>query len=430
MDKQAINTNISTIWACFTNLKMVAMKARKENNMPDIRSQILMFTQQLKHLDCSKEELIENVKQLPYLDQYAFITHDKDVKENGTSVSPHIHLVLCFKQRVRIPQIAKELKQKAQYFEAMTKRGKDIETSRNNAMAYLIHQTAQAKKQGKYQYNPSEVIANFDYTKLINSLKLATFYSPKQVLAEFNAGSINKLEALKRIADSNSPRIPQYISSINKIEEVNNQLKQKKWIQEHEKSHKPITVIWLYGQAGVGKTEFAKHIAIKYSIDNNYDFTGSTRDLFQSVGTANSLIIDEIRPKDIPFSDILRICDPYNYRKYAGSRYKDKPIIADTIIFTSPYSPIQFFLKYKLDNQDSFKQLQRRLTITIKITNKQIIQLIPHTKPTIKLTQDELLNAMAINQIDSITYTQQATSTNNYIKHVTKQNTISLADLL
>ena len=65
------------------------MKARKENNMPDIRSQILMFTQQLKHLDCSKEELIEKVKQLPYLDQYALITHDKDVKENDTSVSSY-----------------------------------------------------------------------------------------------------------------------------------------------------------------------------------------------------------------------------------------------------------------------------------------------------------------------------------------------------
>lgn len=398
--------------------------------MSDIRSQILMFSQQLEHLNCSKEELLEKVKQLPYIDQYALITHDKDTKKDGLPVAPHIHLVLCFTQRVRIRQIAKVLAQKAQYFEIMTKRGNNLETSKNNAMAYLVHQTIQAKKEGKYQYKPSEVIANFDYSQLINKLKQSLFYAPKQVLADFNAGNINKLEALKRIADSNSPRIPQYISSINKIEEVNNQLKQKKWIQEHEKSHKPITVIWLYGQAGVGKTEFAKHIAIKYSIDNNYDFTGSTRDLFQSVGTANSLIIDEIRPKDIPFSDILRICDPYNYRKYAGSRYKDKPIIADTIIFTSPYSPIQFFLKYKLDNQDNFKQFQRRITITIEVTDKQIIQLEPKTKPTINLTQDELLNAIAINQTDSTTYTQQAISTNNYIKHVTKQNTISLADLL
>ena len=406
------------------------MKARKENNMPDIRSQILMFTQQLKHLDCSKEELIEKVKQLPYLDQYAFITHDKDVKENDTSVSPHIHLVLCFKQRVRIPQIAKELKQKAQYFEAMTKRGKDIETSRNNAMAYLIHQTAQAKKQGKYQYNPSEVIANFNYVRLINELKQATFYLPKQVLADFNAGNIDKLEALKRIKESNSPRIPQYVTTLNKMEEINNKAKQVDWIKKHEKSKKSITIIWIFGSAGVGKTELAKHIAMKYSTNNNYDFTGSTRDLFQNIGTSSSLIIDEIRPKDIKFNDLLKITDPYNYRKFAPSRYHDKAIIADTIIFTSPYSPIQFFNHYKLDNNDSFKQLQRRITITIEITDTQIIQLTPQIKPTVKLTTNELLNAITLDQTYSITYTDQAISKNTFIKPQSQKSSLTLSDLL
>lgn len=398
--------------------------------MSDIRSQILMFSQQLEHLNCSKEELLEKVKQLPYIDQYALITHDKDTKKDGLPVAPHIHLVLCFTQRVRIRQIAKVLAQKAQYFEIMTKRGNNLETSKNNAMAYLVHQTIQAKKEGKYQYKPSEVIANFDYSQLINKLKQSLFYAPKQVLADFNAGNINKSEALRRITDSNSPRIPQYVTTINKIEEINNKAKQVDWVKKHEENKQPITIIWIYGQAGVGKTEFAKHIALKFSTDKTYDFTGSTRDMFQNIGTAPVLIIDEIRPKDIKFNDLLKITDPYNYRKFAPSRYHDKAIIADTIIFTSPYSPIQFFQKYKMDNQDSFKQLQRRLTITIEVTDKQIIQLTPHTKPTIKLTQDELLNAIAINQTDSITYTQQAISTNNYIKHVTKQNTISLADLL
>ena len=135
-----------------------------------------MFTQQLEHLNCSKEDLIDRVKQLPYLDQFALITHDKDIKSDNTPVNPHIHLVLTFKQRIRTTSVAKELDQKEQYFEVMTKRGNDLETSRNNAFAYLVHQTSQAKKQGKYQYDPSKVIANFDYEKLINNLKQATFY--------------------------------------------------------------------------------------------------------------------------------------------------------------------------------------------------------------------------------------------------------------
>nr|AKG47101.1 replication initiation protein [Limosilactobacillus vaginalis] len=398
--------------------------------MSDIRSQVIMFTQQLKHLDCSQDELIKKVNKLPYLDQYAFIIHNKDVNTDNSPITSHIHLVLCFKQRVRITSIARNLDQKEQYFESMTKRGKDIETSRNNAFAYLIHNTTQAKKEGKYQYSPNKVTANFDYVKLINNLKQIIFYSPKQVLADFNSGNINKLEALKRIKESNSPRIPQYVASINKIEEINIQLKQKNWIAEHEKSQKPIAVVWVYGFSGTGKTEFAKHIAKKYSIDNRYDFTGSTRDLFQNIGTASSLIIDEIRPKDIKFNDLLKITDPFNYRKFAPARYKDRAIIADTIIFTSPYSPVRFFSKYKLDNNDTFRQLQRRITLTIEITTKQIIQLEPVTKPTIKLTQDELLNAIAINQTYSTTYIQRAISKNTFIPHTPQQAKISLSDLL
>ena len=404
--------------------------ARKENTMQDIRSQILMFTQQLEYLNCPKEELIAKVKQLPYLDQYAIIVHDKDTKQDGSPVTPHIHLVLCFTQRIRITQIAKELSQKAQYFETMTKRGKNLETSRNNAMAYLVHQTLQARKQGKHQYDPAEVNANFDYITLINNLKKATFYAPKQILADFNAGNINKLEALKRITDSNSSHIPQYISSLNKIEEINNRTKQANWIKAHEKNKKPIISIFIFGPSGVGKTELAKHIARKYSPDNSFDFTGSTRDLFQNIGTSSSLIIDEIRPEDIKFNDLLKITDPYNYRKFAPSRYYDKAIIADTIIFTSPYSPIQFFNKYKLDNNDTFQQLQRRIAITIEVTTKQIIQLTPIKKPTIKLSQDELLNAIALDQTYSVTYIQQAISKNTFFKPNSQQSTLSLADLL
>ncbi|MDD1381331.1 Rep family protein [Limosilactobacillus reuteri] len=389
-----------------------------------------MFTQQLQHLNCSQDELIKKINKLPYIDQYAFITHDKDINSDNIPVTPHIHLVLCFTQRVRITQIAKELDQPAQYFEIMTKRGNSLEASKNNAFAYLIHQTIQAKKQGKYQYEPSEVIANFDYTKLINTLKQLTFYNPKQVLSDFNNGKIDKLEALKRIKECNSPRIPQYVTSINKIEEINDKIKQSEWIREHEKSQKPITIIWIYGAAGVGKTEFAKHIAKKYSTDNKYDFTGSTRDLFQNIGTASSLIIDEIRPKDIRFNDLLKICDPYNFFKWAPSRYQDRAIMADTIIFTSPYSPVKFFNLYKLDNNDSFSQLQRRIALTIEVTKQQLIQLTPITKPTVKLSSNELLNAIALDQTYSTTYIQQAVSINNYKKQPDKQHSISLADLL
>ena len=103
--------------------------------MSDIRSQVIMFTQQLPYLKCSKKELVMKVKHLPYLTQFALIVHDKDVKPDNSPIVPHLHLVICFSKRVRIAQVSKRLEQSQQYFESMTKRGKSLNVSRNNALA-------------------------------------------------------------------------------------------------------------------------------------------------------------------------------------------------------------------------------------------------------------------------------------------------------
>lgn len=397
--------------------------------MSDIRTQALMFTQQLSYLP-KVSEFIKKVKQLKNLKRFAAIVHDKDTDKDGKAVKPHLHVMMEFSARIRPESIAKQLGQKPQYFEIMTKRGQSLEYAVNNGFAYLIHSTYQAKKDRKYQYPLDSVVANFDYPSFIAEIKQQIENSPKNILNDLNEGNISKYEAIIRLQTCGGLTVQRFLPAIDKIVNARRTVLQERWIKEKEKSHSPIKIIWIFGPAGVGKTEFAKHIATKYSPDNKYDFTGSTKDLFQTTGVASSLIIDEVRPKDIKFNDLLKITDPYNYRKFAPSRYHDKAIIADTIIFTSPYSPIQFFNHYKLDNNDSFSQLQRRITITVKISDKQIIQLSPVRKPTIKLSQDELLNAIALDQTHSITYTQQAVTNNTFIKSQPIHDSLTLADLL
>lgn len=427
MDNKSINAYIPTFWACFITQKM--MDKKEPITMSDIRTQALMFTQQLSYLP-KVSEFIEKVKHLKNLNKFAAIIHDKDTDKNGEPVKPHLHVMMEFSARIRPSSIAKQLKQKAQYFEVMSKRGQSLKYSVNNGFAYLIHETYQAKKAKKYQYPMNNVVANFDYPNFITEIQEQIKNSPKNILNDLNKGNINKYEAITRLRACGGLAVQRYLSAIDKIIEAQNIIKQEKWIRNKEKKHEPIKIIWIFGPAGVGKTEFAKHIASKTSNDGTFDFTGSTKDLFQNTGTAPSLIIDEIRPKDLKFNDLLKITDPFNYRKYAPSRYHDKAIIADTIIFTSPYSPIQFFSKYKLDNNDSFKQLQRRITITIEVTDKQIIQLTPQIQPTIKLTTEELLNAIALNQTYSITYTDQAISKNTFIKPQSQKSSLTLSDLL
>lgn len=391
-----------------------------------------MFTQQLTYLNCSKEELITKVKHLPYLTKFALIVHDKDVKLDNSPIVPHIHLVITFSKRVRITQIAKRLEQSQQYFESMTKRGKSLKASKNNAFAYLIHQTTQARKQGKYQYNPLEVVANFSYTSYISQLQQnqPLLFSPKQILSDYNQNKITKLEALRRLKESNSPNLPQYLSTIKKIDEINNKIKQAKWIKEHEQNQIPIKVIWIFGESGSGKTNLAKHIAEKVSPNNNYDFTGTSRDAFQDINMQPVLIIDEIRPHDIKFNDLLKLLDNYNFRKNAPSRYHDKHIIADTIIITSPLSPIEFYEQYNLTQSDSFYQLARRISITLQLTPSEIKEL------TLLKASVEDSKIRSTTQIVPITdqlffyYKKTKSSKNNYNLKGQPNNTISLNDLL
>lgn len=396
----------------------------------DIRSQILMFSQQLQFLHCSTAKLIERIKSLPELTQFALIIHDQDRTASGEPVVPHLHAVLCFNKRVRIAQVAKKMNQKVQYFESMTKRGTNIEVSKNNALAYLIHETTQARNQGKYRYNPEDVIANFNYPNYIKKIQVQTFDSPKQIIKDFNNNQISKIEAIKKIKNSNSLNIPKYLNVINKIDEINKTIKQAKWIQEHEKNHKPITIIWIFGASGLGKTEFAKHIATKLSPNNKFDFTGSSKDVFQDIEMQPTLIIDEIRPKDIKFNDLLKLLDNYNYRKNAPARYNDKHIVADTIIITSPSSPIEFYESYKLAKSDKFFQLARRISITLELTKTKINELKLITTNLYDPTIDEKTEAIQLPNNKIFTYKVIRTTPNTYTHENDNNNQITLLDLI
>ena len=60
---------------------------------------------------------------------------------------------------------------------------------------------------------------------------------------------------------------------------------------------------------------------------------------------------------------------------FAPSRYFDKALTADLIIITTPYNPLQFYYElfgYKSNMIDSFGQLNRRITLTINMTDTEI----------------------------------------------------------
>lgn len=129
-----------------------------------------------------------------------------------------------------------------------------------------------------------------------------------------------------------------------------------------------VKVIWIYGPAGTGKNSLAKAYAEKAG--QEYYISGSSRDIFQGYGGEHTLIMDELRPKTIPYHDLLRILDPFSLTDptMAPSRYTDKAIACDLIIITMPFDPLSFYQKefgseLDVSRVDSFDQLLRRLTL-------------------------------------------------------------------
>ena len=336
-----------------------------------VKARNIMFVQQIEYFQSSNlQDIIEYMTNILKPLRFAGILHDKDIGQDGNLVAPHIHLVLQFESARSLNNLAKLTKQPIQCFEQW--RG-----SVNNAYSYLVQHTE--SNQDKYQYSPKEVIANFDYLLLLDTIErnVTKRYEINDTMIIDNlldllyTGNITKLEIEQRLTGS------QYAKARQKIETVylkRLETQAELWRKEMIDKNEIVTIIWLFGKAGTGKTRLARQYAEQY--DLNYFITGSIRDPFQQYNLEHVIILDELRPHQFDYSDLLKMFDPYNVKAMASSRYFDKPLLANIYIITSPYSPYDFFLeltkKRKTSHIDSWGQLMRRLSLVVEVKKEHL----------------------------------------------------------
>lgn len=328
-----------------------------------IRARQFMYVQDLQHLKVKEKDLQKILNQSGAI-EWAYIKHDQEIKQikeidkkNSKTIRPHLHVVLKYKNPHLITTIAKLFKDKPQYVDIW--KGKIA-----NAYSYLLHETDEAKKSDKFHYKDSNVIASFDFSKRMKKIRKGISTNKKidiNALIDNYANNLISFQELeKEIGITELAKRKRLIDQIDTIKE---QHEHDVWMKKFK--GKKMKALWLYGPSGVGKTVYAEQLFK----DKKYVILGSSRDYFQPYHGEHFIILNDLRPNDFHYSDLLRILDPYQHDKAAPSRYHDKILSAQEIIITTPYSPEEFYKSTNIVDLriDTYDQLARRIQ-AIKIT--------------------------------------------------------------
>lgn len=329
------------------------------------RSRQYMYVQDLEHLKVCPSDFKDILITSGAL-EWAFINHDKDRKPDGSLVRPHYHVVIKFDYPQTLEKVAKMFKDKPEYIEIWKGRI-------NNAYEYLVHETDSARTNPlKYHYSPNEVVASFDFKKKLEDISCSIRRTPKYINGQISQYAEKKISREQLIKSLGVYETAKHQVLIDKIDAQLSELEHEEWLANYR--GKKMTVLWLYGRAGVGKTWLAE----RFFNAKNYAILGSSRDYFQDYEGQHFIILNDLRPDDFQYSDLLRILDPYQHQKSAPSRYQDKKLSAEKIIITTPYDPARFYRaiskSIKDPAVDTIDQLLRRIT-PIEVTPDLIRQI-------------------------------------------------------
>ncbi|WP_282675153.1 Rep family protein [Lactococcus lactis] len=336
-----------------------------------------LFDDYINNKQAIFEEIFARANELEGLKICALIVHDKDENKNGLK-DAHIHGYLEFSKQKTIASISSVLAIEPQYVEA-PKKGR---YGRLNCLAYLIH----AKNLDKYQYSPEEVetFETFDYEEFIDdNLEDFKKYNATDkrkkgeigldlALQEVQEGKL-KLRAIMRdenLALLYANHMNQFNDSFNFYGLRNAMLR----LDELEQGKYDLTVLYIQGAPGIGKSFLAREVANKvreFGNANGFEsdiFSASSSNPFDDYYGEDILILDDLRQESLKVSDWLKLFDPLNTAKMSA-RYRNKMIVPRLVIVANYQTVEQFFGSFNFKNED-INQFKRRINLISKISEK------------------------------------------------------------
>lgn len=268
---------------------------------------------------------------------YAYILHDKD------DTRPHYHIYVNFgNSGVDSADVAK-------WFGVPENFVNKIRGRRTDMLLYLTH--GQDNQKHKHQYSPSEVVANFDFELEIEKSKIL--------------GNFEKYSYAEQLKYVDGLAVSEKAKAFSQLEKL--------WRLQCQclslTTDRSITVVFVCGKAGAGKTYYAKKLLASFGFD--YCISSSSNDPFQDYLGQKGMILDDLRYMDFELPDLLKILDN-NTASSVKSRFANKVFNGEMIVITSSVPLRYWYPQYRFNKDDTLEQLYRRINFYVKVEEQEI----------------------------------------------------------
>lgn len=317
----------------------------------------------VKFSDDIVEQLVKDIAKTKAGLKYYIIRHSHIDAETGEETGVHWHIVLDADNNSKM--YWHRLKEWFPFGEI-----KPCEHGVRACVRYMTHLYDPTKDT---TYDWSDIVTNAP--SRIDEYKQCTISPAKynyvdKILDDIGKGNVSLSDVTKLLTAS------QYAKHKKKLmlaEEYYFKNASEKFYQQMQEEGRLVCVYWLYGETESGKSFVAEKLARE---KGSFYKTTCQKDSFQMYQLEPQILLDDLRPNTIPYSELLALFNPFSGgRVLMSSRFFNKALSYDTVFITSPYDPLSFYKEYHLSSIDKQEQLLRRIATVVKFDKDYLYEM-------------------------------------------------------